>query len=392
MGFDFLPDIEQEQEQQSTAEENSTFGGGSYGSSLHHFFDGYRNHRDLRAIRSVPPVMSEYKYPDNFEWVNERYSPSSLIERIARGDKWFGAGTTYQELLAGYTKFQKPGVLEEARKQVQNELPEELKSSIQKKKTRFNALGLGVFSFDKAAGGMFATYDYFDKETGEKIDSNFVVKRSGKFFHTESDKELDQKKRIGDNGLPVINSSIKESYVDFEKKNVMENAVEIFINVSVVYNVKIDQFVYNGLSGLILAEFLIQKGFKVKINALYGIEHVESHDYFHHILPAKGWSDTLDMQALAYITSDPRFYRYEVFKAIIAGYDVKDYRSPDDGLGIVVQGPSKIRNIYEQYYFPNTTKPVAETNIFIGGAESLEDCKEELKEATKILIDRYGKE
>jgi hypothetical protein len=389
MGFDFLPDIEKEKEQQQTAEENSTFSGGRGFVGVHHFFDGYRNHLDIRSVRSVPIIRTEYNLIENFNWMDKFYSPSSIQFDI-NDDNWFGPGTTYEQLLAGYTKFQKPELLDQVRKQVSNALPTELLSTIQKKKTRFNDRGLGVFSFDKASGGMFLAYDYYDQGTGAKVDGNYVANKEGKYFHTETNRPLEQKVRIGENGLPVVKSSIKKSYVDFEKKNVMQNAVEIFVNVSVSADTEVDDFVYNGMSALILAEFLLQKGFKVKINALYTLKHHETQEFYHHILPSKGWADTLDLQALAYISSDPRFYRYEVFKAVVAGYDVKKTKAPESGLGSIIRDTVRVRRYFEENYFPNTNKPVAETNLFLGGGRSLQDSVKEINETSQILIRKYG--
>jgi len=388
MGFDFLPDINNEQQEQKQQKERVKTSQ-SLSSADHVFFDNYKNHISLHNIRSVPPKISEFNQKNNFNIFENSFSENNIRYSINEGKQWFGENTDYQKLVDGYVMFQKPELLNKVAEKVKDALPDDLFSQIPKKKIRFNDRGFGLFSFDKAISGLQLAYEYFDSE-GEKVDSNFVEKRNDKFYFITTGQEVSQKRKLTDKGLPQASSIIKDSYIDFEEKSVMSNAVEIFVLCSVSGNTEVNQFVYNSVAASVVGKMLTEKGFKTKINIVVGTFLRNHKKYVHHIIPVKRWEDTFDQNAVAYVGGDPRFFRFDGFKAIIAGCDNLNLDCPP-GLGRIIKEPLELKYFFETFYFPKTEKPVAKTNLFMGGSRSLQESIGEIENMAELLIKEFKK-
>lgn len=68
-----------------------------------------------------------------------------------------------EKLIEGYTTFQNPKLLSETISRIDNEIPADLFSAIEKPKMKINDK-FGMFSFDLASMAMTYVYEYFTKE------------------------------------------------------------------------------------------------------------------------------------------------------------------------------------------------------------------------------------
>jgi hypothetical protein len=363
-------------------------GGGGVSVNKTVFYDDYTNHFDAHKVFSTPPKISEFNLKENFDVADSVFSDEQLKYRIEESD-WFGDDTDYEKLINGYTSFQDPELLIDVVDQIDSEIPKSLFSGIEKPKMNINDR-FGIFSFDLASMAMTYIYDYFDSE-GEKVDSNFVHKTKGKFYDLKTKKEVTQRIRKREDGTDVVISSVRKCMIDFEKTASQDRAVEIFINSSFSADISPKKIIYNSMAGVAVAKNLTEKGFKVKITAVLGAYNgIVERDYFHFI-PVKRYDQTLDINAIAYVCGDARFFRYQGFKLYISGYD-RDFKISPSGIGSPLNNLQNIARKIETEYIPNSEKTPADTRLYFGGSRSLKETKKEVERALEILNNKYGKD
>jgi hypothetical protein len=382
MSFDFLYNDINEGKTKSAGASKERGGKVTAGSNI--FYDFYNNHFDAHELFSTPPSRSEFNENGNFK-VAEKIFNEDELTRLSQNSDWFGEGTQVDQLINGYTKFAIPQLLNDTINTLEVEIPNQLFAGIEKPKMKINDR-FGMFSYDLASMAMTYVYEYFDKQN-KKVDANYVVKRDGKFYDSISKKEVEQKIKRRENGTPVVISSVRNSLIDFEKKEKNERAVEIFITLSFSWKEKSSRVIYNAMAGIVVAKNLIDKGFKVKITAL--LVNLEGGKYYFHMVPVKRYNQPLDINAAAYVCGDPRFYRYQGFKMFIYGFDQNSFVT-DSGLGSVIRDLKFISTQIENDYVPNSNLQQANTRLFFGGSRSVNDTKNEVQKALEILNEKYS--
>jgi hypothetical protein len=191
-----------------------------------------------------------------------------------------------------------------------------------------------------------------------------------------------------ENGTPVVVSSVRNSLIDFEKKEKEKKAVEILVNVRFASNERIEETLYNSLAAMVVAQKLISIGFQVKITAIVSIQDDKENNYFHFI-PAKNYNENFDKNAVAYVCGDPRFRRFQGFKILIKGYDNLLINTPK-GIGFGVGDISEIETIIEKEYVPNSNLKQANARLYFGGARNQSDFEAELRLAERKINNQYG--
>src|SRR4051812_45347748 len=86
--------------------------------------------------------------------VKEYFSKETAESRL-RDKNWFGAGTSYKELSEGVTVYKEPELITRIYNNLQHTINAQTKDIQRVKKMKYNPYGLGMFSFDKAAMGMY---------------------------------------------------------------------------------------------------------------------------------------------------------------------------------------------------------------------------------------------
>ena len=381
MAFDFLPG-------EDSFNPSTTTSGGEFKVRNNYFIDKYQDHLEASRVISTPPKKNEFKLFENYNLAKNRtFNPEWIKEKNRNGA--YGPKTDYKTLVDGYTQFQNPKLLDDSLKKVKDKIPEDLFSGLEKPKINFNDK-FGIFSFDLASAMMTYVFDYYTKD-GIKVDSNYVEKIDDQFIFTPSNQIVDQVIQRREDGTPVVISSVKKSYIDFQKQEKKDRSVEIIINTAFSAGEEAENVIFNSLAGVSIAENLEKRGFKVKITGLFSTYNNDTKESFYSFVPVKRFNQTLDKNAAAYVCGDPRYYRYQYFKLIFHAIDQQVFVVPG-GLGRPLNNLDSISNVIEKEYVPNSSRKQADTRLYFGGSRSMEDVKQEVNQALKILNNKYGEE
>lgn len=383
MAFDFLPDQLPPPPKPNTEEAS----GGQFSVGKNVFYDDYKHHLDAHALFSSPPKSQEFKVPYNFDQAKEYYFSEDTLKYHIK-DGFYGPGTELEKLIEGYTTFQNPKLLSETISRIDNEIPADLFSAIEKPKMKINDK-FGMFSFDLASMAMTYVYEYFTKE-GKKVDSSFVEKSTTRFIYLPTKEKVEQRIKRREDGTPVVVSSVRKSLIDFEKKDKQDRSVEIMVFNSFAAREGAKEVIYNSMAAISVAKNLILKGFRVKLTSVLVVSNKDSipKTYFHFV-PAKRFNQPLDINAAAYVCGDPRFFRFQGFKIIASGFDRDNERIPG-GLGTIKSNAKVLSQTIEKEYVANSDLRQADTRLYFGGARSLFEVKNEVNTALQILNDKYA--
>lgn len=383
MAFDFLPD-EQVPEPKPNTEEA---GGGQFSVGKNVFFDDYKHHLDAHALFSIlPAVKDEWNLSNNFTWIKDRFfSEETLMDHVTKN--FYGPGTEIAKLKEGYTSFQNPEKLKKIMGEIDDEIPADLFSAIEKPKMKINDR-FGMFSFDLASMAMIYVYDYYTLKGEKKVDSSFVQKSTSKFIYLPTKEEVRQEIRRRKDGTPVVVSSVRNSLIDFEKKDKQDRSVEIMILNSFAYRETVDNVIYNSMAAISVAKNLLLKGFRVKLTSVIAVRG-DTDKIYHHFIPAKRFNQPLDLNAAAYVCGDPRFFRFQGFKIIASGYDRDNEKIPS-GLGTIQNNVKALSLAVEKDYVPNSELKQADARLYFGGSRDILEVKQEVQTAIEILNAKYG--
>ena len=262
----------------------------------------------------------------NISTLNRKYLPffsQKNIQRTIESDPaWFGKGTTYAQLQAGITSYKDPQLIERMYNQVTASVTPLLKDKIKVKKVEYNAMGLGVFLFDRAAMGMYRLTELFSPSLNRTVDRSAVKKvKKGYELLADGSPVIERPEQKPD-GSPKIRTTSKNIYAYFPKRDKEKRAVEIYLSCGGSAGVQAADFLYSGISAIIVGQLLEQARISTKISIVIGT----SPDNFKRsvyacIVPVKNYDEGLDTNLLALLSSDPRFYRYDGFKGIYSVYD-----------------------------------------------------------------------
>jgi hypothetical protein len=372
--FNFLPDAPS-----NPNTESGTGGQFSSGNSI--FFDHYLHHLDLHNLFSTPPRRNQFILEQNYRFALNYFREENIQSKL----DFYGDDTDYESLINGYTQFQNPTFLNDVVGQVDAEIPNDLFSGIEKPKMKINDR-FGMFSFDLASMAMTYVYEYYDKKNNI-LDVNDVEKMGAKFISRTTNEEVYQRIKRRENGTPVVVSSVRNSLIDFEKKEKKQRAVEIFVLSSFAGAERTSSLLYNSMAAISVAKNLILKGFQVKITAII-VMTMENRNYY-HLIPTKRYNQPLDINATAYVCGDTRFFRYQGFKAVHVGFDKTDVIN-DGSFGYIIRDKNMIVRNIETDYVPNSGLKQADTRLYFGGARNINDVKNEVNEALEILNQNYG--
>lgn len=214
----------------------------------------------------------------------ERYGESEVESTVRSDPDWYGRDVTYRELADGVTQYKDPDLIERVYNKVSDQLSAGIVNRIKKRKLDFNAMGMGVFCFDRAAMTLYRA-----KTT---------------------------------DGKTKVRTATKELFAWFPQESRDHHAVEIFISCDAPGDARADEMLYAGIAAIIIAELLTLAGIKVKINIVNGSAlNPERELYVGCVVPVKDYEEPVDRNLIALLTSDPRFMRYDAFKGVVAAFD-----------------------------------------------------------------------
>ncbi len=163
-----------------------------------------------------------------------------------------------------------------------------------KPKMAYNDRGLGVFSFDRAAMGMYQTFP---------VNTSSQINTSVSQLHIEL-------------GNKQIRTSVKSVYAYFKDKQMSYPALQLYIMAGANAQVKGDDLLYVGLAFAELVEFMELRGVSVEVNVLLGTSF--DNQMTLGCIRVKRFQDKLDKNQLLLMSSDPRYFRYRGFKSLVA--------------------------------------------------------------------------
>ena len=237
----------------------------------------------------------------------------------------FGKGTNPDEILEGIRRFSDPDLIGRLLARFETALPQDVRNAVPRRRLAYNDRGLGVFSFDRAAQGLYRLPEYFNPKTQKKVDwqSVIVEQRTSKgtmqpdrYLEAYTLDELIKRWETRSDGSPLVRTTAKRVFGFFPKTKRMKAATEIFVSCGNFSDIPPEQFLYSGMVALVIARLLVRGGVPVKINTVIGWRGSSTaEDYCCAVVPLKHYDEPLDDNLLALATSDVRFWRCEGFRA-----------------------------------------------------------------------------
>ncbi|WP_010520453.1 DUF7192 family protein [Aquimarina agarivorans] len=268
-------------------------------------------------------------------WNNVKIGTES---KLKQNTDWYGTPTpkSIEELNEHRTYLGMPLV-----KKIQPKIKDKLAKYLEhlennvlpKPKMAYNDRGLGVFSFDRAAKGLFKSF-----QVNMQTPVNTTV--------SQLNIELQNHQ---------IQTSVKSAYAYFENKLMSYPSIQLYIMAGANAGVKGDSLLYVGLACAELVEFLELRGVSVEVNVMLGTSF--DNQVSMASIRVKRFQDKLDKNQLLLLSSDPRYFRYRGFKSLIALSNYFELSIPA-GLGSIttsmgdtfVQATNPKGFVFEQSY------------------------------------------
>lgn len=186
-------------------------------------------------------------------------------------------------------------------------------NEVPKKRLAYNDIGLGVFSFDRAAQGMYRLKELYSPTHNQVVQPEEVIRSAMEIRLKRDDSLVEERWEVKESGKPKLRTTNKKVWAYFPKVKRQRAAAEIYLSCGNYSEVSAEDFLYSGLVAIVIAKKLIAASIPVKINTVIGWEVFGK--YTCAVVPVKHYHEPLDVNLLALTSSDPRFWRYEGFKA-----------------------------------------------------------------------------
>ncbi len=318
----------------------------------------------------------------------DRFDKDYVEQRIARNPTWYGSDTSYEEMSAGITQYKSPQLIETIYEQVNDRISTAVRNKINAKKMRYNATGLGVFVFDRAVMGMYRLREYYSHSLKKVVDRSEVIHsdRGCKLAidHTKVTERWEQKP----DGKPKVRTTNKHVFAWFPPQSKEKRSVELFISCGGHSGITAEQFLYSGVAAIIVAQLLEKAHIPTRITIVIG----SSPDGFEEqayvaIIPVKNYDESLDINLLALLTSDPRFFRFEGFKGLVALYDHFEATIPSS-FGTGMTRDHLIETIEESSY--SKTAKLAPNRFYFGWTFSSDRAVEQINTVIEEMAERLN--
>lgn len=227
-----------------------------------------------------------------------RHMHVTTQRNIDNSSDWYGTPPPASiEALAAHTLYSGMHLLDAVHQKIQAWLQEYLayvdREIMPKPGLAYNDRGLGIFSFDRAAMGLFPQIPV---NTRTPLDVT----------NTQLHIELDD---------TCIRTSVKKTFAWFSDKKVLKPALRLYVMAGGNAGVSGEGLLYPGLACAILADFLQQRGVAVALHVILGSAF--NNQAYLAIIRVKRFQDALDKNMLLLLASDPRYFRYNGFRGLI---------------------------------------------------------------------------
>ncbi len=316
------------------------------------FFDSIKKFNDFVDVQTT--VLKE---SNKAVWANIN---STTASNLQNGTTWYGTPTPKNiDELNEHKYFLGMPLLKKIQSKIKEKLKDYLKLlsevAIEKPKVAYNDRGLGVFSFDRAAMGLYRLHPTNTKTPIDKVSSQIKI-------------ELDEENKT---------TAVKSVYAYFKNKKVSYPALKLYLLAGGNANISGDRLLYVGLACAELVEFMELLGVAVEVNVMLGTSF--RNKIFMGVIRAKRFQDRLDKNQLLLTSSDPRYFRYRGFKGIIALSDHFNHKVPDS-LGSIKETMGK-----------QFVETLSDTNTYHVVFEQSYSLDTAVKEVTRIITE-YAKQ
>jgi hypothetical protein len=223
----------------------------------------------------------------------------STSDQLNNGTDWYGTPTPKDvKELEAHRTFLGMKLVEKIQPQIKDKLAKYLEyledSVLPKPKMAYNDRGLGVFSFERAAMGMYR---------------NFPVNTQNPVNTAVSQMTIELRKH-------QLQTSVKSVFAFFQDKESSYPSLQLYIMAGANAHVKGNDLLYVGLACAELVEFMELRGISVEVNVMLGTSF--NNQVVMACIRVKRFQDKLDKNQLLLISSDPRYFRYRGFKGLVA--------------------------------------------------------------------------
>jgi hypothetical protein len=270
-------------------------------------------------------------------------------------DSWYGLKSRMTEKTWRFLYERTDFVYRDKYDEVRNKLWDSLQrllrnqsiAEIIKKNFEWNDKELGLFSFDRASLSLnpkYAFYSFITRKTyqedlvetvGEGEKAKYFLKSDNSELTLCCEINLNEPNEFGEIKLYVdakepinveeinkigylsVVSDIKNCFIYQVPKPKMANAIRLFIDFGCNSNVKWDEKIYNGLTGIVMAEFFEYLGFATSVIPYIGYKRYsrKKGEEVYRLLAyqAKKFSEGLETEKLLLSCSDIAFFRTKFF-------------------------------------------------------------------------------
>lgn len=295
---------------------------------------------------------------------------AGTLTKIESGSSWYGQPVPSNiDELDHHNSFLGMYLLKEVKPKIERHLSEYLRylesSIMPKPKVSYNDRGLGMFSFERAAMGLYRSGATRSGATRSgKIELSSPIEKTAAQINIE----------LGRNN---IRTRIKKVYSYFEHKDKTFPSFSLYLMAGANANVEGSDLLYVGLACAELVEFLELRGVAVEVNVLFGSAF--RNQVCLASVKIKRFQDKTDKNFLLLLSSDPRYFRYRGFKALIALSNHFGYKIPN-GLGRLEESMGE--------KFVSALNSEIDTNSFVfEQSYSLDSAAQEVKR----IIEQYKK-
>lgn len=232
-----------------------------------------------------------------------------------RHKDWFG-NPNYKKLLSNQLRdYQDLPKLNKVLNKFTQSIDSSLFSMLKKRKLRFNDR-FGNFSFDRASAGLFILDEYYSPSQNAIVDERNVTKRNNAYFLKSDNSVVEKRKQQREDGSPYYKTSVRSVFAYFPEEPQQSRAVEIFSVIGHSWVKNADEILWSGIAAITVASILEQAGIPTKISGAY-ITEQKGGNLYSVIIPVKEFQETLDINQIAFILSDPAFFRSYILFSII---------------------------------------------------------------------------
>lgn len=303
------------------------------------------------------------------------------------GEKWYGKGVTAQEVVAGITQYKDPALIERLMAKVQDAIPTATSDQVKVRRMDFNDRGMGLFSFDRAAMGLYRLTEFFSPSLGRTVEREECEAVDGKWLLIADGSQVVERLEQHPDGRPKVRTSTKKVFAWFPKRNKEREAVEIYIGCGGNSNLSAEQMLYSGLGAIVFAQMLDKARIPTKVTMVVGSTPDSYETAYLALIPVKKYDQQLDANLLATLSSDPRFYRHDGFRGVVSIYDHFGKECPST-LGSAMTREGIVRCI-EQLTYTKDAK-LAANRFYFGGTHTEHDAVTQVKLAVQTLAKKLN--